>query len=813
MQKKFLIILIFFAISVTYAKGVSDDIKYLDSASIYKQDIEKYKGVQYLFHSFIKYDNEAYPPPFPYKDGRVRDGKYKASETALDAYIKGLSKYNNKSFTLAHVDYSANNVKGIVMACENGDSLYVGISTIRQFINKEYFDGIKKLKGTKTIYQVPHSNYLAIFEGKCPQNNCTDEEILFPKQYPYFVGFTDVKTKKTSFYLPYLSTWKIEDVVFDTTFVGEQTSFSNRANLFFNRIRLTIKNEKYGKYYYFEDNLLNIVKRNETIDVSNDCKEPIRDEDGRWEQKCSNYHRYWWDPVVFSQTLRTVFKDCPALIPPYESYCIDTAAFQFNNLKLFDIKTVRYEEDEIKLINEWASKGFLEAIWTKGLSNIESNYIDEDKFKKLIREGCIPAAAFAIYNFFNKDIELVSWQEIFDGMKNAYKIYGKQFVLDIMLDQLFKQIQMYPSAEKDKFDILNKKVSESRYDSAFTKLYKKNEIASYGYSDTLNIITLEQLFEESQIFSSIKLDELYKKAVIIGYDSAQANRNISEYKKLEKEYETEKKEKSTQESFLDSLINEKYLFTTTFEQNLKRIQKFSKRHNKSIENFNNIVHTIIGLRTLPLWEQAKKTSNPKDSLIAYETQLKLFTQAVSYGHYYRETSGFYKFERRFLRNNITKIRSRIKIDSELEQKTIVPENIFKDIQQTAQKEAKEEVEQRIKDEYDKFEEYYKNAGIEINKVHDELYRDCGELCDSNKVYDGMCSEMNEVYEKAISKILDKQKKIHKDSLTEINQLEQEIELYQLATKYGYKNGQDSLSSKQKKLNHLRNVELYYKNGK
>lgn len=79
------------------------------------------------------------------------------------------------------------------------------------------------------------------------------------------------------------------------------------------------------------------------------------------------------------------------------------------------------------------------------------------------------------------------------------------------------------------------------------------------------------------------------------------------------------------------------------------------------------------------------------------------------------------------------------------------------------------------------------------------------------------SIVNQMYEKTISKIIDKQKIDNKDSLTkEISVLEKEIELYQLAAKYGYKDGLDSIKTKQKRLkglNRLKNVEHYYKSGK
>ena len=745
MRKNFFIILIFFAISVIYAKGFSDDIKYLDSASIYMQDIEKYKGVRYLFHSFIKYDNETYPPPFPYKKGRVRDGKFKASETALNEYIKKLSKYNNKSFTLAHVDYSTNNVKGIVMACENGDSLYFGISTIRQFINKEYFEEKLKLKGTKTIYQVPRSNYATIHEGKCPNHNCSEEELLFPKQYPYFVGFTDIKTKKTSFYLPYLSIWKIVDVAFDTTFVGSQTSFSNKANLFFGRIRLTIKNEKYGEYYYFEDNLLNIIRRNEVVEKDKNCEEPTQKENGRWEQKCTDFSKYWWNPVVFSDILVVPIRDCSFLLPPYESVCVDTTAFHIDDFRYYFANhgIASYSENEIRTIRKWASMGFVEAAWASAVLN--NGNIDDGTFNKLIREGYPPAIAYVIF-YFNLLFDYPR-QNLFEGIKNAYKIYGKQLALDLLFDQFVKLSQLYPSTDGKKINEFYKKTKNFGYDSFLEKVYK--DVGKVGFGSAgLNVMMLEQLFKESQIFPEMKFDEFYKKAVEIGYDSAVANSNINEYNNF-------KKNSMIIKEFKDS-FSVKYIYSTSFEQNLIRIREFEKKQNFEKKNFNELVHFIIGIRVLPLYEQASKTSDLKDELTFCEAKLKLYTQAKSYGYDDFSMIGSISKE-------IARIKLELKLDSELKQ-DCTSEKIFNTIKH---------ISQEINDDY----------------------------------------VISKLFEKAIVEILDKQKKNSKDSLTEINLLEREIELYQQAIKFGYKNGLDSLEKRQTRLNYLKNVELYYKSGK
>jgi hypothetical protein len=70
-----------------------------------------------------------------------------------------------------------------------------------------------------------------------------------------------------------------------------------------------------------------------------------------------------------------------------------------------------------------------------------------------------------------------------------------------------------------------------------------------------------------------------------------------------------------------------------------------------------------------------------------------------------------------------------------------------------------------------------------------------------------------MFEKAISGIIDKQKKKSKNQWSEITELEKEIELFRLATKYGYKDGLDSIDAKQKKLDYLRKKSLLNKNEK
>lgn len=681
--RTFLIILILFAVSVTYAKSFSDDVKYLDSASICGFDTAKYNGVQFVFHSFIKYDGKIFSPPFPYKDGRARDGRFKASETAMNNYIEHLSDYNGKSFTLAKIVFTTEKVNGIVMVCENGDSLYFNMNIIRLFINKDFYKQMQQYKGMELIYNVPMSNLYAVEQRPVLR---------------YFTGFTDSKTNKTIFYLPYLSKWKITDVVFDTMFVDAPGSIVN-DNLSFCRIRFTIENKKYGTYYYFADNLYDITKHNAFVEREYDCKDSIYN--GKLHKECFEYNGYWIGSDIFSNELNAPVQD-----GFWKSINIEYA---------FAVNNKDYSDEERKLIDNWASKGYVEAVFAKASieGSLGAGYSQPSNIlMQCIRDGYPPAIAYVVKNSsFISGSESTPWKDVFKGMKQAYNIYGKH----VELDKLF-----------DASTIL-----------AFPEIKKADDIE------------LEKV-------------KIYEKAAQFGYAPSLAKEKRAAYEKQKRAMMAEEEENAFVASF-----TEEYILSNSFESILKKIQQFkSKRKCGSgfwgtgCSNFLDVVRKIIQVRVQALWEIHKKNREKMAAVTVYETQLKLCNLAASYG--YKFESEIRDAERNigFIKEGEIKGELREKFTDEYI-KEFGPEFIFKEIQQTEKK-------------FNKEGAFY------------------------------------EVYEDVLKRIIYSVNRNDKDSLDEVVILEKEMELYKLAVKYGYTDRAKVIERNQKKIEHIKNVDLYEK---
>ena len=222
----------------TYSYGI-------DKSLFSDRYVSRYKGVRFLYYNILQYDGIRYQPPFPYVDGRVRNGKYKASSSAMENYVKSLDKYNGKAFSILKLDDS-NGVPSLIMICENKDTLSFEKNIVQgQFIREDVYKNARKQIGSKVYYISEMSN--GSFINNVPK---------YQKElYKYFLGFTNLKTGEKETYLPYLSQWKIKDVRYDRTYIGERNATNDELNTEQPvRIKYIIENPEYGTYEIFPFN-------------------------------------------------------------------------------------------------------------------------------------------------------------------------------------------------------------------------------------------------------------------------------------------------------------------------------------------------------------------------------------------------------------------------------------------------------------------------------------------------------------------------------------------------------------------------------
>ena len=262
-----------FAILMGAVVGVAQEtttLKGLDMAALMQGDFAKYSGIKFIYHNGIPYDGNMYKPPFPFSDGRERSGKYKASQTAMDNYLKSLSKYEGKIFSFVTTINGEMNIPNVVMACENGDTLLFSSATIgNDFISKNYIDQQKKRIGEKFYFGPP--SYLG------QQSSPSNPTNIFNN---YFGEYKNEKTGKTVFYLPYFSEWKIVAVTYDTTYVGQRNMMNNNMNFnsMYDRVLFSIENPNYGKYKAYLNNGQSVIKSLKDIEYL-DASLPTKPED------------------------------------------------------------------------------------------------------------------------------------------------------------------------------------------------------------------------------------------------------------------------------------------------------------------------------------------------------------------------------------------------------------------------------------------------------------------------------------------------------------------------------------------------------
>lgn len=236
---KFNILLLLLAIALPGYSQLSQKIEDVNMSSAHK-----YQGKKFLYYNLLSYDGTQSLPPMPFQGDRIRDGKYKASATAMNNYIEEFKKNCGKSYTFVRFfpDPQYVGLTGAVFAGETGDTVYVAYKGISEFFSVELLEAEKKNIG-KTIYETDLSSILP---------SIMDNSYAIPA----FFTYSDPKTKelKPSF-LPYLSEWTIKDVNYDTTYYGNHDATRDVINTSGNRLYYVIENKKYGSMIcYFNEN-------------------------------------------------------------------------------------------------------------------------------------------------------------------------------------------------------------------------------------------------------------------------------------------------------------------------------------------------------------------------------------------------------------------------------------------------------------------------------------------------------------------------------------------------------------------------------
>lgn len=523
MKKNFLLVI--FSLFTLSLAQIPCDIPnpYIKSTDVFDRDVDKYKGITFLFYNILQYDNDNFEPPFPFQDGRVRSGKYKSSQTAMNNYLQGLSKYNGKRFSLVQLANEEEDMPGIVMACENGDTLLFNANIVDgQFVNETYLNEEKKDIG-KTVYYLNNRSIRQMVNDKVKE----DRAQAMRSGYAHFFGFTNLKTQKTIFYLPYLSKWRVVDVSYDTTFVGKRNTTNNEANATrFNRIRFVIESPDYGKYEYFLFNIndLNTVAtRKDSTVAAKECSDNYNEclnEAFHEQSTCKSFRQVCEERILQPEWMYGFWEN------------FDYARSFDPRFNQFDINT-EYPEEDLQLIKEWASKGYIEAVYAKAIAIDKEKIYDHNTPKGILecaKKGYPPAIDQIVRKEMSKN---VTGNQLVDMIFTAWKRYGgKQKKLDKLFEktQYFyprptrNEIEMYSMADKYGYPDAKRMIKSAER----SKVEEKNreEIEAVENEITEKQVSTQKGYEKilSKIQNLVKkygnnyryendLEKMYKKTV------------------------------------------------------------------------------------------------------------------------------------------------------------------------------------------------------------------------------------------------------------------------------------------------------------
>lgn len=206
---------------------------------------DKFVGMQVVYYNVVDYTKDN--APFPYVDGRLRDGKYKSSATAFDEYKQQLKAMSGTQFTVVDFKAVGEHVPGFLMKDIEGATYYFhGNQNIDvEFVSVPYREKIQKDMVGNTDKSTITTNTLG--------------QVMYDK---YFIN---AKTRETAESLPAFSSWEVKGVAIDTTWFGNHSKMNTQSNMF-PRVALVLHNNNLGDYECFlSGHTFDVLSNDESI--------------------------------------------------------------------------------------------------------------------------------------------------------------------------------------------------------------------------------------------------------------------------------------------------------------------------------------------------------------------------------------------------------------------------------------------------------------------------------------------------------------------------------------------------------------------
>ena len=324
-----------------------------DSLSNFYLGPEKAKimiGQEFTYYNTHDYSNGRFQIPYPWKDGRLRSGRYTSSQAAKDAYLAELKQKSGTKFKLTDfVTYEGK--PGYVFTESNGESIFY---TDLMFVDGEFIcDGYKEKFRKTYVGKEVYFTTEGMRQNWNPQNVSEIEYC--------FIGLQSRELKPT---FPNMSKWTIKGLGVDTIYWGNRSIQNDMYNNFC-RLVFVVHNDELGDYecYVSSSDMLDngaIAKPHPRFIVA----KSLSSKPTAWGKDISTTS---WEGTILSDVLSTANSGEPNSLYAIINYYNEYGRFsKINNLSY---------DDYVTLLNKAIDGGYIHHRTPQWLYSIAIHYM------------------------------------------------------------------------------------------------------------------------------------------------------------------------------------------------------------------------------------------------------------------------------------------------------------------------------------------------------------------------------------------------------------------------------------------------------
>ena len=340
------------------AKPSAASEKYDSLCNFYRgpENAKKMIGQEFTYYNTHDYSNGYFQIPYPWKDGRLRSGRYTSSQAAKDEYLAELKKKSGTKYKLTDfVNYEGKS--GYVFTDSNGESIfYTDLMFVEgEFICEGYKEKFRKTFVGKDVYYSAEG----MRKDFDPQNTREISSCLIALQ-----------SREARPSLPPMSKWVVSSLGVDTTYWGNHT-VQNDMNNSFCRLVFVVHNEELGDYECFVATSY-MLEKSKLIGPRFIVSNSLSNKPFPWGKEISTDS---WNGIIPPDILSSAKTGDPHAIYAIVNYYNDEGRFtKINNLSY---------DDYVALLNKAVNGGYIHHRTSQWLYSVAIHYmpkyINQDK--------------------------------------------------------------------------------------------------------------------------------------------------------------------------------------------------------------------------------------------------------------------------------------------------------------------------------------------------------------------------------------------------------------------------------------------------